>query len=1145
MRSYQGTKGYCYGAYELQLSLADSKGVERVSTSVFYAVDMEDDAVILGRPWRAKNGVLAHSTNDSWMYTSVSDAVDMREAWEFAADMKESGNAYAVVVRRIGNAGSLGADASVGEDSAGAPKLPDDFVSYSDVFAYDEHAVSKLPTDVEHEINLVDGKKPPFKPLYHQSQRELDELKVYLDKALRFGWISRSTSEAGAPILFVPKKDGRLRLCVDYRGLNEITIKDRCPLPLISETLDRLRGAQYFTTLDLTDAYYRIPIRRSDRWKTAFRTRYGHFEYNVMPFGLTNAPATFQGYINRALSGLVDEYCVVYLDDILIYSESREEHVRHVCAVLERLRKFALYGNLKKCSFFQKEVSFLGFVISNEGIAMEPSRVEAVVAWPRLKTYADIQRFLGFANFYRRFIRWYSKIVKPFTDLLVGMKNGRKPGGFEWGDAEEQAFSQIKAAFQQAPLLRHFDPNLPLRLETDASGFAVAAILSQLFGSEWHPIAFWSRKMIPAETRYEVHDQELLAVAEAFKVWRQYFHGAQHAIQVRVDHANLQGFMKMKQLNGRQARWAVELSPFDFYIEHQAGKKNPADAPSRRPDYADVEQVTSTLLPTLQSKLALWTDRPVGDDPLEERVKGTCKEIASTIRAVRVESSIHGVTALPVRIARAMVADEEPYANPSDMLKHAVRILQKHDPDMESLRTEAEGEGGEYTLREDLLFRGQALYIPNDPAIRAQVIRMHHDDALAGHFGRAKTKTLISRKYFWPKMMEDVAEYIDSCETCQKNRSRRHRPYGDLQSLPLPTEPWKEITMDFITDLPPSMRDGCVYDAILVIVDRFSKMNVYVPTTKTCNAVTLAKILVQEVVRRFGVPRGIVSDRGSVFTSKFWSDFCYEAHITRKLSTAFHPQTDGQTERANQTLEQYLRCYCSEFQDDWAELLPQAEFAYNNSDHAANGMSPFSVVHTWNPELATESRGEILEEGAPAAQDAARRMKEVHKTLADRWKQASESQARGYNKKHQLRTYKVGDMVLLSTKNLRLDVPKKKLGPKFAGPFKIIDAVGTQAYRLALPAGSRIHNVFNVSLLEPYISRGGEQPAEDLRLADDEGEWEVEKVIGEKTKKGKKYFLLHWRGWPAEYDQWEPQENCTHVSELIKEWRESRKKKKA
>ncbi|RMZ74713.1 hypothetical protein DV737_g5810, partial [Chaetothyriales sp. CBS 132003] len=279
------------------------------------------------------------------------------------------------------------------------------------------------------------------------------------------------------------------------------------------ETLDRLSGAKVFTKLDLKDAYYRIRIRKGDEWKTAFRTRYGHFEYTVMPFGLVNAPATFQAYINKALSGLLDEFCVVYLDDILIFSQNEKEHEKHVKTVLQRLRQHSLFCKLSKCEFKTDEVSFLGFVVNAEGISMESDRVASVRDWPTPQSPKELMTFLGFANFYRRFIANYSRIVSPLTDQL-------KEGGakFHWGKEQESAFKHIKDSFVQAPLLRHYNPDLQVVMETDASGYAIAVLLSQSASDEakanrhLHPIAFYSRKLRDAERNYETHDAELLAI---------------------------------------------------------------------------------------------------------------------------------------------------------------------------------------------------------------------------------------------------------------------------------------------------------------------------------------------------------------------------------------------------------------------------------------------------------------------------------------------------------------------------------------------------------------------------------------------------------------------------------------------------------
>ena len=392
-------------------------------------------------------------------------------------------------------------------------------------------------------------------------------------------------------------------------------------------------------------------------------------------------------------------------------------------------------------------------------------------------------------------------------------------------------------------------------------------------------------------------------------------------------------------------------------------------------------------------------------------------------------------------------------------------------------------------------------------------MRLHHDDELAGHFGRDKTETLLRRKYWWPTLSKDVGEYVGSCNVCQTMKPRRHRAYGEAQALPMPSRPWAEITMDFITDMPPGRYGNEVVDSILVVVDRYTKMVVYIPTTKRCTSVDLANLLVQWIVRRYGVPRGIVTDRGSVFTSEYWSDFAFAARVKHKLSTAFHPQTDGQTERTNQSLEQYLRCYSAEAQEEWPEELALAEFAQNNSVHHALRMSPFEVLYGWNPELRDgPTRDESTEEKVPAAAERARSMRDTHAMLVNRWQEAQESQIAGQNRHQKPMEFQVGDKVLLSTKNLRLPVPKKKLGARYLGPFRVRDAVGKQAYRLALPTSYRIHDVFHVCLLEPYRQRAGEEPAEPMSLADDEGEWEVEEIKGSRVRQGQQQYLVQWKG---------------------------------
>lgn len=614
----------CAGAYKVQFTMADSRGSMRTFTDIFYALhqDARDEPMLWGLPFLKEAKILIDTDQQSFRWKFDISNIKLETATEFQHSLTKEDHVYALILSKVDdelihyapNNINLSSKLRVADDvtaqiSSIDPRdkqhrIPSELQEYEDVFS--ESKADKLPT-FEHAQHAIETTKDlPYGPLYNLSQTELEVLRKYLDDAIAKGWIRRSTSPAGAPVLFVPKKDNTLRLCVDYRGLNKVTIKNRHPLPLITETLDRLVGSKIFSKLDLRNAYHRVRIREGDEWKTTFRTRYGHFEYLVMPFGLTNAPATFQDYINRAMAGITDVFCVVYLDDILIFSDSLETHWQHVREVLARLRKFNLYAKLSKCEFATEKVEFLGFIVSILGVAMDESRVDTIRDWPVPKSFHDVQVFLGSANFYRRFINRYSALAAPLTSLLQGAKNGRKTGPFEWDTPQQQAFDELRRAFTEAPMLRHFDPERRIRLETDASNFACCAILSQLFTDDiWHPIAYWSRKFIPAERNYEVYDQELLAIVAAMKHWRHYVQGSLHPIDVLTDHNNLKGFMKNKTLTPRQARWAQQLSAVDFTITHRPGSTNPADGPSRRPDYDEGSASSTLLLPTLQNKLLL------------------------------------------------------------------------------------------------------------------------------------------------------------------------------------------------------------------------------------------------------------------------------------------------------------------------------------------------------------------------------------------------------------------------------------------------------------------------------------------------------------------------------------------------------------
>ncbi len=458
-------------------------------------------------------------------------------------------------------------------------QIPTEYQAFQDVFS--KSAATRLPPHRPWDcaIDLLPGAKLPKGRIYPLSIPEQTAMEEYIQEALQQGFIRSSTSPAASSFFFVAKKDGGLRPCINYRVLNSQTIKFAYPLPLVPTTLEELRGANIFTKLDLRSAYNLVRIRRGDEWKTAFITPSGHYEYRVMPYGLSNSPSVFQNFMNEVFRDTLHRFVIVYIDDILIYSPNLAEHQQHVTQVLQRLRQHHLYLKLEKCEFHQSTVQFLGYVITPDGVQMDQGKVEAVRNWPQPITVKELQRFLGFANFYRRFIAQYSQTSAPLTSLLR-----HKPKSLSWTPEATQAFQHLKLAFCSAPALFHPNPTLRFVVEVDASTLGVGAVLSQWKGEPpvLHPCAYFSRKLSPAEQNYDIGDRELLAIKLALEEWRHWLEGAQHPFEVITDHKNLQYLRDARRLNPRQARWALFFTRFRFTVTYRSGHKNlKADALSR------------------------------------------------------------------------------------------------------------------------------------------------------------------------------------------------------------------------------------------------------------------------------------------------------------------------------------------------------------------------------------------------------------------------------------------------------------------------------------------------------------------------------------------------------------------------------------
>ena len=927
--------------------------------------------------------------------------------------------------------------------------------------------------DVDHPIELTPGSVPPSRPTFKMSQLELVELKKQLAELLAAGFIRESKSPYGAPILFVKKKGGELRMCVDYRALNNITIKNSYPLPRMDELFDRLVGARYFTKLDLRSGYHQIRIKAGDIPKTAFRTRYGHYEFLVLPFGLTNAPATFMHLMHQTFRAQLDDFVIVFLDDILIYSKTLEDHRRHVAEVMEILRKEKLYAKASKCEFFRTEVEFLGHIVGRDGVKMMDDKIKAVQAWPTPSNVAHVRSFLGTAGYYRKFIKNFSALATPLSDLT---KTDVK---FEWSIRQATAFDALKTAIGSGPVLILPDPARPYVIHTDASGFATGAVLSQDHGAGLQPIAYMSKKMLDAECNYPVHEQELLAIIHALGTWRHYLMGSKFTVY--TDHRSLQYFKTQPQLSGRQSRWKDVIANYDFDIEYIDGKSNiVADGLSRRADHMH----SSELLNGLES-------------------------IAPT--SVVPSHRINVVTTLLADIHQSMRDD----ASYQSLLKSNAASLRTNDLHME---------------KSYLYYKRTRLYIPADAALRTRLIHECHDAPASGHLGKDKTIEQLKRRCYWPRMDADVVSYVTSCDACQRNKPSHQSTMGALMPLPIPDRPWSTVTLDLITALP---RSAAGHDAIVVFVDKLTKMVHYVPTSTTVTATHLATLFLRHVVRLHGVPDSIISDRDPRFTAHFWRAFWTQLGSKLVMSTAYHPQTDGQTERANRTLEEMLRSYVSWRQDDWDTHLSTLELAINSTRSPTTGFTPFYLNYGQEVRLPIDAQLPSSAANAnPVSADRIARLLQDLITTRGNIVRAQERQRTHADAHRRDVSFAVGDRVLLSTDHLRLQGASQrtpKLTYKFIGPFTVTRVVNKNAYELDLPASINIHPVLNISRLKaykdgtashPHRVSSESRPSPVIEHEDGTESYEVESLLDRRGTGARREYLVEWRGYPIWEATW-------------------------
>ena len=842
-----------------------------------------------------------------------------------------------------------------------------------------------------------------------------------IDEMLDAKVIRRSRSPWSFPVVIVDKKDGSKRFCVDFRKLNQVTKKNSYPLPVIDDILALLGKANYFTSLDLKSGYWQVLMNESDKEKTAFACHRGLFEFNVMPFGLSNAPAVFQELMSVVLQGLGD-FAIAYLDDILDFSPTLEDHLQHLDTIFDRLRKHDLKLKLKKCNFLESETNYLGFIIGKDGIKPDPKKVEAIRSLPIPTCVREVRSFIGMSSYYRRFIPNFSEIAEPIIALT------KKHAHYKWSAKHDEAFQYLKDSLSVVPLLAYPDTNKPYTLYTDASGTCIGACLTQSCDvaednlpnvSNEKPIYYLSHKLSKTQCKWSTVEKEAYAIHFALQKLDHYLHGAQFVI--KTDHKPLKYLLESPMQNKKIQLWALSMAGYNCTIEYIAGTTNTcADLLSRRPDEpgrCQEENLTEEL--DLDVNDNTFQVDVINSNEFEPKKFASC-DVPFDDSLVKADDCLPGLD---------MISEQ----NKDDELLELKTILVHGEPSKEVQRRYLVVDNVVYYLTDpdgDTVLR---LYVPKH--LRALVVKQYHDDN--GHMGVQKTFDCIRQKYFWPNLFKELYQYVSSCTVCQTRSLQKIRQ--PLQETDIPPYPMAKLSLDLSGPYPKTM-SGNKY--IIAFVDWFSGWpEAFAVPDKTAD--TVAHLLIEEIFPRFGCPLQIVTDNGSENVNKVVQETMRSLKIHHVQTSVYHPQSNAKVERFHRTLHDVLSKKLSENQQTWDLFLNQALAAIRFNISVSSKFSPFFLLYNRDVVLPVDNlmkprrkyQGEELHQIA---------LQEQHKSFTlvrKHLKKAKKTQAKYADRGTKKIEFQVNDTVYYKN-NQR----KGKLDCKWKPYYRIIEKTGPASY---------------------------------------------------------------------------------------------------
>ena len=963
---------------------------------------------------------------------------------------------------------------------------------FSSVFEPLPHT-NELPDEPVARIVLKADSEPLKTRNYPCPRKWKEAWHTLLQQHLDAGRIRPSNAPAGSGAFIIPKADPTVlpRWVNDYRQLNSNTITDSFPLPRVSEILADCGNGTMFASIDMTNSFFQTRMHPDDVNLTAVNTPWGLYEWVVMPMGIKNAPAIHQRRVTAALRPFIGRFCHVYLDDIVIWSKSLEEHTTNVRLVLKALKTNKLYCNPKKTKLFCTEIRFLGHRISANGIEVDEGKADRITNWPIPSSAKQVRSFLGLV----RYLATFLPKLADYTMILDTLTKKECDRDFPvWTETHQNAFDNIKRLATSTECLTTIDymkmPDYKIFVTTDASDYGSGAVLS--FGPSYdkaRPVAYDSCSFKGAELNYPVHEKEMLAIVRALKKFRTDLLG--HKFQVWTDHKTLEHFPTQRDLSRRQARWMEFLSQYDATIHYLPGEKNcVADALSRLPDTGipALAAIVGTTNPNIHSRFGM-------EDAMLENIRNGY--------------------------------DTDPFT----------KKLACSAPGMPNIRKE-----------NDFWFVDDRLFVPNTKNTRETLFRIAHDKL--GHFGTQKTYHALRDAFYWPGMKRDLGKaYVPSCPQCQRNKSRTTKPTGPLRPLPVPDKRCDSIAMDFIGPLPRD--DG--FDCILTITDRLGSDIRIIPTKCSLTAQGLAELFFQHWYCENGLPLEIISDRDKLFLSQFWQALHQLTGVRLKLSTSYHPETDGASERTNKTVIQCIRFAVERDQKGWAKALPKVRFDIMNTLNQSTGYTPFQLRFGKSPRILPP----LLPEPTNAtttttdARTVVEQLLPLELEAKDNLLTAKIDQADLKNRHRRTDfPFRAGDRVLLSTANRRREYKTDnslrvaKFMPRFDGPYSVISTNEKHStVTLDLPHSPNMFPVFHTSEIIPFRENNGTlfpdrtlTPPEPL-LINGEQEFFIDKIVDEKRKNKQTLYRVRWQGEGPEGDKWLPAcelEDCQALDVWLK-----------